>query len=176
MGKRCLFTRLAVLLGAGFWAFQTVSVGAQQGPPGALFAEVPRTVAADTSPGLGEVRSRLVTFSPDRILIPPSSGRTDAPATGAHRLVLNLFDDTTVAAVLERLELGVDNQPTWLGTVEGQPLSSVTLTVGDGVLAGIVQTRGATYALRPAGTGITRIVEIDRQNVRPDGEPVKVPL
>src|SRR5438067_1053590 len=103
MWKCRLATRLGSLLTAGLCVLQVSSVTAQQNAPEALFAEATGSAAvaaADTTRGFSEKRSRLVTFNRDRILIPSSSGRADAPA--AARLTLNLFDDTTVVTVLER--------------------------------------------------------------------------
>ena len=112
------------------------------------------TVASDEVEGdqRGVARSRTVTV--DTAVLPADTGVQD--------LELPLFDDTTVvvdlAAPAVREEGGYR---TWNGTIDGDEGSTVVLVEQDGVLAGLVTSKDATYRLRPQPDGSTRVEQID---------------
>ena len=89
-------------------------------------------------------RSRLV-----RVNLSP----LPSPGTGARLieddLELELFADITVKAVFERFET-VGGSGTWVGHVDGIPMSSVTLAYRDGLMTASINTRDAVFQIRPA--------------------------
>lgn len=90
-------------------------------------------------------------------------------------LLLNLFDDATFKAVLDRREVRSDKSFTWFGRVEGIENSQVTLVVEDGVLVGNVNLQDAVYQVRYAGEGVHVVYQIDPRTFPPESEPVVVP-
>lgn len=64
-------------------------------------------------------------------------------------LELALFPDVTVRAVFDRFET-VGGSGTWVGHVEGIPMSSVTLAYRDGLLTANINTRDAVFQIQPA--------------------------
>ena len=80
----------------------------------------------------------------------PDRDAIGAPGAAGSTVRLELFDDVAVVAVNRRFEpnpYGV----TWVGAVQGDPDSSVTLIYGaDGLLTGRVATNGSVYSIAPA--------------------------
>jgi hypothetical protein len=73
-----------------------------------------------------------------------------------------LFADTTVVADLSTPEFRPEGgYRTWNGTIDGDEGSTVVLVEQDGVLAGLVTSKDATYRLRPLADGSTRVEQID---------------
>jgi peptidyl-Asp metalloendopeptidase len=106
-------------------------------------------------------RSRTVAINPQ-----VWTGRRDeVPGT----LLLNLFDDVSLVAELDRIDPARSGF-TWAGHVPGRPLSSVTITTVDGVMAGSIIMPGAVYSIRSLG-GAYDVSEIDQSQFPPDAEP-----
>jgi|GEM_PF-1373133 len=114
------------------------------------------------------VRSRLVTVNfatavedhvPDEHL-----------PTTSERLILNLFDDATFTATRERVEYHSRTNFTWIGTIEHEPQSSVTLVFADGLLVGNIALRNGFYQIRAIDTTTHRILQID-QSAFPEEDP-----
>ena len=107
----------------------SLGAGAIAAPPdqgGGLFADV--AVEGSSAP-LDDpkiVRTRLV--EPNFALL---GGTDDAPA--ADVLTLNLFDDVTFTAVLDRAESNPSGSLSWMGRLEGVEYGSVALVVKGGV-------------------------------------------
>jgi hypothetical protein len=101
-------------------------------------------------------RVRQVTPSRDALQrLMQRGGNARAP------FVLNLFADTALALVRERIEDGVRGHRTWVGHVDGEPDSTVALTWDGSTLSGGVVSRGVAYDLVPAGAGAVAVVERD---------------
>ena len=66
-------------------------------------------------------------------------------------LVLNVSDDVLFIAILERKEPTYGGGYAWIGRLEGIPLGSVVLVVGNGQVAGNISTPSAFYTVRYAG-------------------------
>jgi hypothetical protein len=79
------------------------------------------------------MRSRVVTIDPEAW----TSAMPGGAGSGRPALLLNLFDDAVFVAALERIDPAPGGL-TWVGHVAGRPLSTVTLTFVDGVMAGSV--------------------------------------
>jgi hypothetical protein len=90
-------------------------------------------------------------------------------------LLLNLFDDATFNAMLDRREVRSDKSFTLFGRVQGIENSQVTLVVEDGVLVGNIKVQDAMYQIRYAGKDVHVVYQIDRRTFPPDSEPVVVP-
>ena len=81
------------------------------------------------------IRTRYV--DPNLELLLGEDGAPRDLAAGS-TLTLNLFDDVVLVAVLDRVEPNYGGGFTWVGQVQDEPLSLVTLVVNDGVMAGTV--------------------------------------
>ncbi len=151
-GSRLLLAAL-LALGVGRGA-------AAQGPP-SLFEAAPaaapaaRGVAAARAgrPGVPRVqRSRRALLRVDRLQAAIRAAEQGRARPGAVAFLLNLFDDRAWPAVLERTEADRFGHRTWAGHIDGEALSAVTLTAGNGVVAGTVQLGDALFRIAgPAG-------------------------
>ena len=95
-------------------------------------------------------------------------------ATKGHFL-LNLFEDATFKAVLNRREVRSDKSFTWFGRVEEIEDSQITLVVEDSVMVGNVRVHDAAYQVRYIGAGVHVINHIDPRSFPPESAPVSVP-
>ena len=120
-------------------------------PAGALTTAVSDEVEGGDR---GVARSRTVAV--DASVLP-----ADADAA-ARTVELPLFDDTTVVADLGAPTFRPEGgYRTWNGTIDGDEGSTVVLVEQDGVLAGLVTSKDATYRLRPQPDGSTRVEQMD---------------
>jgi hypothetical protein len=92
-----------------------------------------------------------------------------------HIILLNLFDDVTLKAVLDRHEVRSDKSFTWFGHVEGSEYSQVTLVVEDAVLVGNINVQDTFYQIRYAGNGVHVVYQVDHRTFPGDSEPLVVP-
>lgn len=108
----------------------------------ALFTAVPaeRAVPAATTAGPPAIRERVVRVNWSAL----------TPDTPQFRL--NLFDDTVVTAVRERVDRSVIDGYVWVGHVAGQPSQRVTISVrGSTVVGAVAEAEQASYTIRPLG-------------------------
>lgn len=87
-------------------------------------------------------------------------------------LTLNLFQDVVFTAVFERME---ETYPglVWVGRVEDEPLSLVTLAVVEGVLSGHVSHPEGSYGIHGDANGGAVVSQIDPASER-EAPPVPV--
>jgi hypothetical protein len=90
-------------------------------------------------------------------------------------LLLNLFDDVTFEAILDRREVRSDKSFTLFGRVQGIENSQVTLVVEDGVLVGNIRVNDAYYQIRYGGEGIHAIYQIDPTTFPANSSPAIAP-
>jgi uncharacterized protein YkwD len=76
-------------------------------------------------------------------------------------LILNLFPDVTLTAIQNSVEKSGSEGFAWNGVVEEEGDSEVTLVVGGARLSGAVELPGAIYHIRPIGSDVHCIREID---------------
>jgi hypothetical protein len=101
-------------------------------------------------------------------------------------ITLQLFPDVTVTAVFDRYDLNAGGM-TWVGHIQGAPMSSVTLAYRGTLMMGSIATRDAVYQIRPAPDDIRAalaqpgrvahvVSQIDQSALPPEAPPVEVPL
>jgi len=93
-----------------------------------------------------------------------------------------LFPDEFVVAVFNRFDEAPARTTVWVGHVENEPESHVTLVYGDGLLTASIATRRGTYEIRPAADEpethaagqprVHAIREVDVSALPPEAEPV----
>jgi hypothetical protein len=134
-----------------------------------LLIDVAGSAAADQSTAVDRtrVRSRAV-----RVDLPQLGTRGQRRAAG-ERLLLNLFQDASFSAALDRIDL-TRNGFVWVGHIPGVVMSTVTLAIEDGVLYGTILTHDATYVIRTAGNGQHVVEQVDQSAFRPEAEPLEV--
>jgi Metallo-peptidase family M12 len=162
--QRALYCRAPLL--AAVLCLASASVLRAQSP--GLFVDVsgPGAAAADrlTSGDRTRVRSRTV-----RIDFPQLGTRDRRPDAG-RTLVLNLFEDASYPAILDRVDLTA-NGFVWVGHIPGVELSTVTLATEDGVLYGSILTPAFSYVIQSAGNGLHSVAQIDQSAFRPEADP-----
>jgi len=91
-------------------------------------------------------------------------------------LLLNLFDDVTLTAVIDRVERTPDRQSIiWHGEIVGEWLSSFTLAVTGDVASGNIRTiDGRFYQLRYVSPGVFAVRDVDSSRL-PEGAEPRVP-
>lgn len=120
------------------------------------------------------VRDRFVDVKFD-LLLKADQLPKDKAAT-ADKLVLNLFQDVVLTALLDRVESNSPDSFSWIGHLEGVENSQVILVVGNGLMAGNITLPGAFYQVRYAGNGIHAVYEIDQSGFPPEAEPIPVDI
>jgi hypothetical protein len=97
--------------------------------------------------------------------------RLSAARRDGASLELNLFTDATFTATLERIDQTARGF-VWVGRIADVPHSSVTLSVDGTTVYGSIHMPGGTFLVKPAGNGISTIVEIDQSLFPPEVEPL----
>jgi len=147
--------RKHILALAGVFAAATSATDvARAAPPQRLFSDTGLTLPEQAKAPLKAIKGR-------------SRGvAIDFNAVNADTLTLELFDDTTVTALLDRIE-DIDGHRSWVGHIEGQEGGSEvilavrgqammgTITLEDGRMFEIVYVGGKTHAVRQIDPGKT---------------------
>ena len=121
-------------------------VFSEAGPVGDAFSEFS---------GSAELRSRAARIDIGRL----PAARLDIAQGRAAHLNLNLFADADMEAVLERAVPSASGY-SLTGRLADDPLSTVVLTVGDGLVVGTVWGRDGMYEIRSAG-GAGEVRQLD---------------
>ena len=152
----------------------TVAAHAQQTSKG-LFGDAPAdaplvTVGATADraqpSNRGVMRRREVVVHFLQMRGPATTSSDTAPG-----LVLNLFEDVSYAAVLDRVDQ-VQGGFVWVGRIPDLPESNVTLSVIGEVMAGSVVTRDAAYAIRYARPGVHEVMQINQADFPAEAQPL----
>ncbi len=140
--------------------------GRAQGPA------VPSLLGA---PSPGARVPQVVTERVDTLQARPVSVNTGALA--ADVIDIELTSGRVVRARVERRETHRDGAETWAGSILGEPLSSVTLVSGDGVLQGAVRTLDGAFSIEPADGGPLHVVRlVDANATGTELEPLLPPV
>lgn len=115
------------------------------------------------------LRSRLVTIDFD--LLARSGNASSTPAEISDTITLNLFDDASFTARLDRVEPNQSGGYTWFGYLEGGENSQVILMVKEGILAGNVTYNKAQYQIRHLENDVYAIHQIDQSAFPDEDEP-----
>ncbi len=137
----------------------TISQANEQ-PPQPLFLR--SNEAPLIAPDATEARYRPVTIN-TAIL----GGADGNPDLAARTIRLNLFDDVIYTAVQERVQRNNSGSFSWIGYLDGVPLSRVSLVLKAGVLTGIVASPEGIFELR-YHAGLTHLIYEINQAAFPD--------
>jgi hypothetical protein len=164
------FRNLVFCIGLSGLALTAVAPANAQTPP-PLFAAVDtgQPVAADADRGGPRVlRARATRLMPARL-----DGALASGLAGDRQpvLALNLFPDAVFRGVFERSETDTLGHRTWVGRVEGDPTSTITLTWRGETVVGGIRTGELLY--RVGGTMDAAIIEqIDPASFAEELEPL----
>jgi hypothetical protein len=152
--------------------------------PRALFSEdrADAGVAPGAAPNNPMVRRRrAATLNLEMLQAPgvAASGWAAAAAPPpARSVVLNLFSDVTVVAILDHVEtIAALNGTAWVGTVAGEEDSQVFLSASEGVFTGSVSYADRWFSIHPLREQIYVIDEVNVGALPPDDvEPLRPDL
>ena len=165
---------LAILLLAGWPAGETAA------QPGGLFtaasASGAEIEATRIDPDPLTMRRRLVTIDLGQ-LVPAADAAGRRAAAGIEVapsgvLTLNLFDDAVFTGLVERTAPTFSGGQSLSGRLAGVERGTLTLVVNGNVVAGTVRTPEATYSIRPTGSGLHAVSQVDLSQLPPLGEPI----
>lgn len=151
--KRIWFAGVLIGLLLAFGSFHVAAQTPEGNPPG-LFTALPLKEAS----GMGTVNESLVIrrrpcqINFEMLVL----DREDKP----ERLSLNLFDDKTFTALLDRIETGCGLGHAWIGHLEGIENSEVALVFKDGRLSGTITFPGGHFEVRHVENAVHEIREI----------------
>jgi hypothetical protein len=92
------------------------------------------------------------------------------PATGNSVIQLNLFPTVSIRATMTRFENRSTVDYSWFGAVDGEPDSTVVLSVTNNKLAGLVTYGGKLFRIRALASGNYNVSQIDRNSFPPEAE------
>jgi hypothetical protein len=137
-----------------------------------LFADVAVENDLATTGDPTIIRTRFVDVNLDLLT---DVGDLPGEASGvADVLTLNLFENVTLTALYDHLEVNPSGSFSWIGHLKGIEYSRVILVVHGEMVMGNVSTPEALYQVRYAGGGVHAIHEIDQAAFPPELPPVPV--
>jgi len=151
-------------LGSGALAAPASQTGAN------LFSNAIVAGDGETVQELAVVRSRFVEVNLD--LLGGAGPSPDAQSGVADTLLLNLFEDVTLTAVLDEVVVNPSGSHAWTGHLEGVPYSQVNLVVKEGVVVGTIASPESFYQVGYVGDSIHAVTEIDQAAFPPELEPI----
>ncbi len=156
------------LLAAVLFLGGATTLSAQQ-PPGLLIEVAAGGAAADQLAAGDRTRVRARTVRVDL----PQLGTREQRRTPGQSLLLNLFDDASYSATLDRIDQ-TSGGFVWVGHIPDVAMSTVTLAIEDGAIYGSVLTPAATFVIRSAGNGLHLVAQIDQSAFRPEADAREV--
>ena len=90
-------------------------------------------------------------------------------------VLLELFDDASFVAKVERRRVKANGTKVWVGKVPGAPQSQVVLAERNGIVSGTVRWDGRLFEINNAGDGKHSIEEIDASELPAHRNPLSVP-
>ncbi|PKO12062.1 MAG: hypothetical protein CVU39_25935 [Chloroflexi bacterium HGW-Chloroflexi-10] len=162
------FMLFIVLIGASVAPAFAAPIVAQEGPGTGLF--LPPSDSKQWTPPAPD-DPVILRARPIAINWPVLEAEQNTPQES--RLLLNLFEDLTLTAVLDRLEAGYEGGFIWQGHLEGVEMSEVLLAANQGILAGKIAWPGSVYTIRYSGSE-HEIAQIDQVALGSGLEPIPV--
>jgi hypothetical protein len=102
--------------------------------------------------------------------------KVNVAALGASRLTLNLFGDTQLTAVRERVDQHLAGGLAWVGHIEGQPGSEVVLAAKGTVLMGTVDLVDRSFEIVYVAGNTHAVRELDPNGIPDQFEPATTAL
>lgn len=135
-----------------------------------LLRAVPVTQSRSDRPSDAK-RARFVEPQLHALDAPPL--RRNEAVRSRRLLTAALFDDQIFHIELDRVERNAVDALVWTGFVEGEPESSVSISVKDDVMVATISVRGERYILEPRAGGLHEIRQVDDRRFPPEMEPIR---
>jgi len=146
-------------------------VAASDGPALDLFSDASSAGSPDIAGNEKYLRARYAAIGFD--LLDPQAPKPGSWLRKGDRLALNLFEDTSFTAVLDEIHTYSPGSYVWVGHLEGDDYSNVSLSVVDGVMIGNIVFLGGFYTVRFEGNGQHIISQRDPAAFPPEVEPIE---
>lgn len=118
----------------------------------------PKNINATQNPTI--IRSRFVEINFD--LLESGQPPPDSRTRNMQFILLNLFEDATYQAILDRIESSSPESFTWIGHIEGIKKSQVTLVVENKIMSGNITLPELFYQVRYVDGGVHVIYQINQ--------------
>lgn len=135
-----------------------------------LFSDPPSGTPAFSDSSGTVIRSRTVQVDLSQLKLP--GGRPVSPGVD---LTLNLFQNETYTAHIDRVESHVSGGFSLIGRLKGLPHSTVMIAVHDDHVMGTVVSEGFLCQVRPIQEGVHGIFDLDPAAFPPGAEPIEIP-
>ena len=151
------------------WAGEVFSHTLLVTPPSSILERIDTNI----EPGPEVVRSRMVTisFGPLTAMDGPEADNSDNRVL----LKLDLFEDISVTAVVIKTKSASRDSLSWIGYLEDDPESQVTLVKSNDILQGNIVSLEGMYQIRYVthinGIAIHAVREMDQSQFPPDHPP-----
>ncbi|MCX6553136.1 MAG: M12 family metallo-peptidase [Acidobacteria bacterium] len=139
----------------------------------AMFADDTRQFARPEVTDPAVVRQRETAVDLALLRDPRASGGLAAPAP-ARSIVLNLFSDAELTAVLSRVEQVSPLGYAWVGTIAGIEGSLVVIGVSEGVVTISVEVGRTIYSVRPSTPGRYLVTQATSVAMAADAPPISI--
>ncbi len=151
---------VTVVLGASFGVAAATRVDQEVAP---LFLETHQTQQLNEANLRAAARSRFATINFASL----------ERARPGGKLLLNLFDDLVLTAVIDENYLQ-GNATIWVGHIEGEAMAQLFLASSGGQIAAQVSSPNGVYEVRYAGDGVHVISQIDQSLYPEEAPPIEV--
>ncbi len=154
-----------------FAVFFIIFMGAASSSQAAPLFLDPQSETPVFSDSSGTVlRSRAVQVDLSQLQLP-----NGLPVSPGITLTLNLFENESYAATIDRVESHVSGGYSLIGTLIGFPHSQVMIAVHGDHVMGTVVTEGFLCQVRPMEEGIHGIFDLDPSAFPPGADPIEIP-
>ncbi len=107
-----------------------------------------------------QIRMRMIQFA--------DTAPADLFASRDGAVELNLFDDVSILATTDKLDIDDNGDFQWRGRMDNHG-SYAVLTRRDGETAGIIRSPQGTFEIIPSGNGVSRVAEVNMAALAPCG-------
>jgi hypothetical protein len=97
--------------------------------------------------------------------------RVDQNALAGNELTISIPGEKALALSRTGGEIRNKQDFTWLGTLQGEPQSSVTLIVRNGDVTGSITSTAGLFRIVPIGGGEHVVIKVDTRKFPPDEPP-----
>jgi hypothetical protein len=132
-----------------------------------LFLPAPQTREAAMAP---EQRQMLTTLEKQKTTKSMRLVNINLDSLKEPTVTLGLRAGLTVQAARKNMEKRSETDFTWYGTLSEVP-GAATLVVRDGAITGTVRSDKELFRIRPVGSGLHALIEVDQSKFPPDDPP-----
>jgi len=87
-------------------------------------------------------------------------------------LILNLFDNIKLTAIIERIDERTSNNLTFFGKIENEPISQIIIVLKQDRVTGNIKYQDKVYHIRWMGANVHSVAEVDWKAMPVGGPPV----